>query len=61
MTFLDIAHFEFFIEILSSVLGAVTSPRGVVCRPRQTRVDVHVMVVIIQGYCFINMPFQEPE
>ena len=24
-------------------------PQGVICRPRQTRVDVHVLVVIIQG------------
>ena len=35
--------------------------RAVVCRPRQTRVDVHVLVVTIQGYCFSIMPFQEPE
>ena len=35
--------------------------RAAVCRPRQTRVDVHVLVVIIQGYCFRNMPCQEPE
>ena len=36
-------------------------PRTVVCRLLQTRVDVHVLVIIIQGYCFSNMPFQEPE
>ena len=36
-------------------------PRAVVCRPRQTSVDVHFLVVIIQGYCFSNMPFQETE
>ena len=36
-------------------------PRAVVCRPRQTRVDVHLLVVIYQEYRFGNMPFQEPE
>ena len=36
-------------------------PRTVVCHPRQTRVDIHVLVVIIQGYCFSNMPFKELE
>ena len=36
-------------------------PWAIVCHPRQTRVEVHVLVVIIQGYCFINRPLQEPK
>ena len=36
-------------------------PRAVVCRPQQTRVDVYVFVVILQGYCFSNKPLEEPE
>ena len=36
-------------------------PRAVVSRPQQTTMDVHVLVVIIQGYCFSNMTFQEPD
>ena len=36
-------------------------PQAVVYRSRQTRVDVHVLTVIIQEYCFNIMTFQEPE
>ena len=65
MCLFDTAHFEFWIEIFKNFRNVpclkLHPPRAVVCRPRQTRVDVHVLVVIIQGYCFSNMPCQELE
>ena len=62
MCLFDTAHFEFLIEIFKNFCNAdcrtLHPPRAVVCRPRQTREDVHMLVATIQWYC-CNMVLQE--
>ena len=41
--------------LLAQSRWALHPPRAVVCRPRQTRGDVHVLVAIMQLCCFINL------
>ena len=52
MCLFDTAHFEFLIEIFKNFCNAdcrtLHPPRAVVCRPRQTREDVHILVATIQ-------------
>ena len=52
MCLFDAAHFEFLIESFKNFSNAdcrtLHPPRAVVCRPRQTREDVHILVATIQ-------------
>ena len=52
MCLFDAAHFEFLIKIFENFSNAdcrtLHPPRAVVCRPRQTREDVHILVATIQ-------------
>ena len=52
MCLFDAAHFEFLIEIFKNFSNAdcrtLHPPRAVVCRPQQTRKDVHILVATIQ-------------
>ena len=52
MCLFDAAHFEFLIEIFKNFSNVdcrtLHPPRDVVCRPRQTREDVHILVTTIQ-------------
>ena len=52
MCLFDTAHFEFLVEIFKNFWNVpcltLHPPRAVVCRPRQTREDVHILVATIQ-------------